>query len=88
MKKNVGKELGISNWIEISQDKIKQFAEITQDEQWIHLDKEKSKLHSPYKTTVAHGFMILSLATDSHTIRLMSKVSKWVSIMGLIELDL
>ena len=63
MKKNVGKELGISNWIEISQEKIKQFAEITQDEQWIHLDKEKSKLHSPYKTTVAHGFMILSLAT-------------------------
>ena len=63
MKKNVGKELGISNWIEISQQKIKQFAEITQDEQWIHLDEEKSKLYSPYKTTVAHGFMILSLAS-------------------------
>ena len=63
MKEYVGKELGISKWIEISQEKIRQFAIITQDEQWIHLDKEKSKLYSPYKTTVAHGFMILSLAT-------------------------
>jgi acyl dehydratase len=63
MSKNVGKELGVSNWIEISQDKIDLFAKITEDEQWIHIDKEKSKKHSPYKTTVAHGFMILSLAS-------------------------
>jgi len=63
MGENVGKELGISNWIKITQEKINLFAKITQDEQWIHLDSEKSAKESPYKTTVAHGFMILSLAS-------------------------
>ena len=63
MSKSVGKGLGVSNWIEITQDKINVFAKITEDEQWIHIDKEKSKKHSPYKTTIAHGFMILSLAS-------------------------
>jgi acyl dehydratase len=63
MSKSVGKELGVSNWIEISQEKINLFAKVTEDEQWIHIDKDKSKKHSPYKTTIAHGFMILSLAS-------------------------
>ena len=61
MGKSVGKELGISNWIEISQEKINLFAKITEDEQWIHIDKEKSDKHSPYKTTIAHGFMMLKI---------------------------
>jgi len=39
------------------------FAKVTEDEQWIHIDKDKSKKYSPYKTTIAHGFMILSLAS-------------------------
>ena len=59
----VGKELGISKWIEITQENINVFAKITEDEQWIHIDKEKSEKYSPYKTTIAHGFMILSLAS-------------------------
>jgi len=63
MSKNVGKELGVSNWIKISQDKINLFAKVTEDEQWIHIDKDKSEKDSPYKTTIAHGFMILSLAS-------------------------
>ena len=63
MGKCVGKELGISDWIEITQDKISVFAKITEDEQWIHLDAEKCAKESPYKTTIAHGFMILSLAS-------------------------
>ena len=63
LNSSVGKELGVSDWIEITQENINIFAKITQDEQWIHLDKEKSKKHSPYKTTIAHGFMILSLAS-------------------------
>jgi len=63
MGKCVGKELGISDWIEITQDKISVFAKITEDEQWIHLDEEKCAKESPYKTTIAHGFMILSLAS-------------------------
>ena len=52
-------ELGVSNWIEISQEK-NTFAKATEDEQWIHIDKDKSKKHSPYKKPIAHGFLILS----------------------------
>ena len=63
MSKSIGKELGISNWVEISQEKINLFAKITEDEQWIHIDVEKSAKESPYKTTIAHGFMVLSLAS-------------------------
>lgn len=60
----VGNELGLSDWINISQDKINQFATLTGDEQWIHIDVERSKKESPYKKTVAHGFMILSMASQ------------------------
>ena len=63
MSKSIGQELGISNWVEISQEKINLFAKITEDEQWIHIDAEKSAKESPYKTTIAHGFMVLSLAS-------------------------
>lgn len=59
----VGKELGLSEWVTISQERIDTFAEATEDNQWIHVDEEKSKLYSPYKTTVAHGFLILSFAS-------------------------
>ncbi len=58
-----GKEVGLSDWFTVTQDDINTFAKLTQDEQWIHIDVEKSKRFSPYKTTVAHGFYILSLAT-------------------------
>ena len=54
----IGKETGISEWFEITQDDINSFAKLTHDEQWIHTDVEKAKKYSPYKTTVAHGFYI------------------------------
>lgn len=63
MKDWVGKELGLSDWMKISQERIDTFAEATEDYQWIHIDPERSKLHSPYKTTVAHGFLVLSFAS-------------------------
>ena len=63
LKDWVGKELGLSEWVEIKQDSVNQFAELTEDRQWIHIDPERSKRESPYQTTVAHGFMILSLAS-------------------------
>ena len=63
MKDWVGKELGLTDWITISQERIDAFAAATEDHQWIHIDPEKSKLHSPYKKTIAHGFLILSLAS-------------------------
>lgn len=60
LKDLLGQEVGISPWIEITQANIDTFAKITQDEQWIHTDVERSKRESPYKQTIAHGFMVLS----------------------------
>lgn len=59
----VGQDLGVSNWLEISQTRIHQFAEATGDHQWIHTNPERAKTDSPYKQTVAHGYMTLSLVT-------------------------
>lgn len=59
----VGKELGLTDWMDITQADINTFGKLTHDEQWIHTDVEKSKQFSPYKTTIAHGFMVLSMAS-------------------------
>ena len=56
-----GKEVGVSDWLEVSQDRINQFAEATEDRQWIHIDPERAANESPFKTTIAHGFLTLSL---------------------------
>lgn len=57
----VGREIAVSDWIEVTQDRIQQFAEATGDHQWIHLDQERAAKESPYKTSIAHGFLSLSL---------------------------
>ena len=59
---SVGEELGITEWQKITQKQINEFAEVTGDLQWIHTDPMKAKLLSPFKTTIAHGFLVLSLA--------------------------
>ena len=56
-----GKELGISNWYKISQEQINKFADATLDHQWIHTDSERAATESPFKTTIAHGYLTLSL---------------------------
>lgn len=56
-----GKELGISSWMKVTQEKINKFAEATEDYQWIHTDVERAKRESPFKTTIAHGYLTLSL---------------------------
>ena len=61
LERNVGKELGVSEYLKITQSLIDRFADVTQDYQWIHVDKEKAKQESPYKATIAHGYLILSL---------------------------
>lgn len=63
LKQFVGKEIGVSEWLTITQERIKQFAEATEDRQWIHLDHERAEKESPYGTTIAHGFLTLSLAS-------------------------
>lgn len=59
----VGKELGLTEWMTMEQERINSFAEATEDMQWIHTDPERSAAFSPYKKTVAHGFLVLSLAS-------------------------
>ena len=58
----VGQEIGASEWIEITQDRIDRFAEATCDEQWIHVDHERAKAEMPGGKTIAHGLLSLSLA--------------------------
>ena len=57
----VGQELGVSDWLVVTQDRINAFADATGDNQWIHVDAERAREESPYKTTIAHGFLTLSL---------------------------
>jgi len=57
----VGCELGASDWVTVSQDRIDQFADCTGDRQWIHVDVERAKRDSPFGTTIAHGYLSLSL---------------------------
>jgi acyl dehydratase len=57
---NPGDEFGPSGWLEITQDRIDRFAEATGDDQWIHVDPEKAA-QGPFGTTIAHGFLTLSL---------------------------
>ena len=57
----VGQELGVSDWQQIDQERINAFADATGDHQWIHIDAERAKAESPYGTTIAHGFLTLSM---------------------------
>lgn len=61
MKPLIGKELGVSAWLTVGQDRIDQFADATGDHQWIHVDVERAKREFPLKSTIAHGFLTLSL---------------------------
>jgi acyl dehydratase len=61
IRAHIGRELAVSDWFTITQERIAQFAEVTDDHQWIHLDQERAVRESPYKTTIAHGFLSLSL---------------------------
>ncbi|MBI4903534.1 MAG: MaoC family dehydratase [Acidobacteria bacterium] len=56
-----GQEVAISDWLEITQERINSFADATSDHQWIHVDTERCKRESPFGTTIAHGFLTLSL---------------------------
>ncbi len=57
----IGQELGVSDWTPVDQDRIDQFAECTGDRQWIHVDPERARRQSPFRTTIAHGYLSLSL---------------------------
>jgi acyl dehydratase len=63
LRDQLGQEVAVSDWIEVGQGRINQFAEATEDRQWIHLDRERASRESPYKSTIAHGFLTLSLVS-------------------------
>jgi acyl dehydratase len=59
----VGQEVGTSGWLVITQDRINAFANATGDHQWIHVDTERASAETPFGTTIAHGFLTLSLSS-------------------------
>lgn len=56
-----GRELGVSEWMTVDQDRIRRFADVTGDDQWIHVDEARAQRESPYGGTVAHGYLTLAL---------------------------
>ena len=60
-EKLVGQQIGVSDYLEVSQERINLFADATLDHQWIHVDAERAKVESPYKSSIVHGYLTLSL---------------------------
>lgn len=73
LKSLIGEEIGASDWLEVTQSRINDFADATEDHQWIHIDAERAKTDSPFGSTIAHGFLTLSLlphlAAQAYTVR-------------------
>ncbi len=67
LKSLAGQEIGVSDWFTVTQAMIDAFADVTKDRQWIHVDSERAKTESPFRSTIAHGFLTLSLMTHLHT---------------------
>ena len=63
LRERLGQELAVSDWIDVTQDRIDRFAQATEDQQWIHVDPERASRELPTKTTIAHGFLTLSLVS-------------------------
>ncbi|HZP48041.1 MAG TPA: MaoC family dehydratase [Vicinamibacterales bacterium] len=64
LRDRVGQEVAVGDWVAISQARVDQFADVTDDHQWIHVDTARAEAESPFKTTVAHGFLTLSLVSS------------------------
>jgi acyl dehydratase len=64
LRTKVGQEIGVSDWRSVTQSEIDQFAQVTGDHQWIHIDPERALRESPYGTTIAHGFLTVSLLSQ------------------------
>ncbi len=64
LREHVGREVAVSEWFEVKQEHIDDFAATTGDRQWIHTDPERARRESPFGTTVAHGFLTLSLLPE------------------------
>jgi acyl dehydratase len=61
LKEWIGREVSVSDWVEITQDQVNTFADATHDHQWIHIDVERAKKESPFGGPIAHGYLTLSM---------------------------
>jgi acyl dehydratase len=66
LRRLVGQEIATGDWYTVTQDQINAFADVSGDHQWIHVDPERARRESPYGTTIAHGFLTLSLLSQLH----------------------
>jgi acyl dehydratase len=83
LQEDLGKEIGLSDWMEITQERINAFAEATDDRQWIHVNPVKAKF-GPFRKTIAHGFLILSLLVHlTSRIELFQHGVKMVTNVGM-----
>jgi acyl dehydratase len=64
LRNHIGEELGVSPWHEVTQQQIDQFADISGDHQWIHIDPERARRESPYGATIAHGFLTVAMLSQ------------------------
>ena len=78
LKDLVGQEIAVTEWFHVTQERIALFAEATEDRQWIHLDQARACEESPYGTTIAHGFLTLSLL--SHFLKTAMQIQKGVRL--------
>jgi acyl dehydratase len=87
LQMQIGSVIHVGDWITVEQERINQFAQVTEDTQWIHTDPERAEQESPFKTTVAHGFLTLALLprlTDSvDPLRPLFPTAKMVVNVGL-----
>ena len=75
MESRIGQEVGVSPWVDVTQERIDLFARAIDDPQWIHVDVERAK-GSPFGTTIAHGFLTLSLLTPLMPLMPLARLSK------------
>jgi len=64
LRASIGREAGVSEWLTVTQELIDRFAELTGDSQWIHVDTKRARRDSPYRATVAHGFLTVALLSS------------------------
>jgi len=81
LRELLGREVAVTDWLEVTQSRINQFAEATGDHQWIHVDPERAKRESPYGATIAHGFLTLSLLSSlmSQAIKIRSGIKMGIN---------
>ena len=60
----IGQEVGVSDWVEVTQEMINRFADLTGDDQWIHVNVERARKETPFGATIAHGFLTVSLLSN------------------------